>query len=99
MKAYATVMISLMLVFVLASATQASTTITGCTIKSIDQGAQRLTVDTLDGQTYSLHVAHTEQIAGVTVGDRVTIELDAQERIVKIVKISSGLEVSPPPSS
>jgi hypothetical protein len=62
-------------------------TLTSCTIEAVDSGAQRLTIQALTGETWTLSVANPDLIKGMNKGDRVSVELDPDERIVKIVKI------------
>jgi len=45
----------------------------------------------------SLPVANAEVIKGLTKGDRVSLELDVQGRVMKIVKTAPDLKIAPEP--
>jgi hypothetical protein len=81
------------LIFPLAVAS--ATTFTSCTVEGIDEAGQRLTIHTLKGDTWTIPVAHIDLLKGIHAGDRVTVEVDPAERIIKIVKLVSNLETLP----
>lgn len=93
MKTSATAMImTLCLCFVVGATvvtSEAATNFNGSTVIGIDQ--RSITFKTREGQTWTLTLADpsvlkNEQIAK---GDQVSIEIDMDDRITKIVKISS----------
>lgn len=74
----------------------AATTLTGSTVEAIDQTGLSITVKTAGGrETLSMPVASREIMKGVTVGDQVSLELDLQGRVVKIVKLSPATNKAP----
>ncbi len=76
----------------------AATTPTGSSVESIDSTGLNITVQTVgDGNTLSMPVVSPEVIKGVTVGDRVSLELDAQGRVVKILKLTPPPKEAPEP--
>lgn len=76
----------------------AATTLTGSMIEEIDSDGLKITVQVArGGERLSIPVANAEVIQGVRVGDRVSLELDPQGRVVKIVKITPNLKEAPEP--
>ena len=76
----------------------AETTLTGSTIEAVDSTGLNITVKTAGGgDKLSLPVANPEIMKGVTVGDRVTLELDLEGRVVKILKLTPTSKESPEP--
>ncbi|MBA5865126.1 MAG: hypothetical protein GDA67_00345 [Nitrospira sp. CR1.3] len=74
----------------------AATTLTGSLVEAIDSTGLSITVKTAgDGETLSMPVASPEIMKGVTVGDQVSLELDLQGRVVKIVKLSPASKKAP----
>ena len=74
----------------------AATVYGGSKIVGIDQGQRTITFKTKEGQTWTLPVADPNVLDHqIAKGDDVTIELDLNDRIIKVVKIS---EVPPAPS-
>jgi hypothetical protein len=71
----------------------------GGTIEGIDSAGLQLTIQTDQGQKESLKVANAEVMKRVTKGDRVSVELDEQGRVMKIVKIPSDPVSAPEPKS
>lgn len=74
----------------------AATVFGGSKIMGVDQAQRTITFKTKEGQTWTLpladpNVLNHQQIAN---GDDVTIELDLNDRITKVVKLS---EVAPTP--
>jgi hypothetical protein len=67
----------------------AATTLTGNTVESIDSTGLNITVQTAgDGDKLSMPVVNSEVMKGVTVGEHVSLELDGQGRVVKIIKLA-----------
>lgn len=65
----------------------AATTVTGSTVESIDSTGLSITVQTPgDGDKLSMPVVSPEVMKGVTVGEHVSLELDVEGRVVKIIK-------------
>ena len=94
MKTFAITMISV-LIFIGAvdpfslSELQAATTLSGSTVESIDSAGLNITVQTAgDGGKLSMPVVSPEVMKGVTVGEHVSLELDVQGRVVKIIKLA-----------
>ena len=94
MKTFAITMISV-LIFIGAvgqislSELLAATTLTGSTVESIDSTGLNITVQTAgDGDKLSMPVVSPEVMQGVTVGEHVSLELDVQGRVVKIIKLA-----------
>lgn len=92
----------LFLIGAMTAATQsqsvAATTLTGSMIEEIDSDGLKITVQIAGGgERLSIPVANAEVIKGVTVGDRVNLELDPQGKVVKIVKITPKLREAPEP--
>ncbi|HKW86627.1 MAG TPA: hypothetical protein VJM82_06135 [Nitrospiraceae bacterium] len=75
----------------------AVTTFIGSTIEEIDSAGLKVTVKTDQGESLSLSVANAEVMKGLTKGDRVSLELDVQGRVRKIVKIAPDLKIAPEP--
>lgn len=75
----------------------ASTTLIGSTIEEIDVAGLKVTIKTDQGESLSLSVANAEVMKGLTKGDRVSLELDVQGRVMKIVKITPDLKFAPEP--
>ena len=94
MKTFAITMISV-LIFIGAvgqislSELLAATTLTGSTVESIDSTGLNITVQTAgDKDKLSMPVVSPEVMQGVTVGEHVSLELDVQGRVVKIIKLA-----------
>ena len=67
----------------------AATTLTDSKVESIDSTGLTITVQTArDGDKLSIPVVSPEVVAGVTAGEQVSLELDVQGRVVKILKLA-----------
>ena len=68
----------------------ATTTFGGSRIIAIDQDQKTITFKTKEGQTWTLPVADSKLLSKqqVTKDDSVTIELDFDDRIIDVVKLS-----------
>ena len=93
MKTFAMIMLSV-LIFIGAvgpislSELLAATTVTGSRVESIDSTGLNITVQTPGyGGKLSMPVVSLEVMKGVTVGEHVSLELDVQGRVVKIIKL------------
>lgn len=76
----------------------AETTLTGSIIETVDSTGLNITVKTAGaGDKMSFPVVSPEIMKGVTVGDRVTLELDLDGRVVKILKLTPTSTESPEP--
>lgn len=71
----------------------------GGTIEEIDHAALRVTIQTDMGQKESLPVADAEVITGLAKGDRVSVEMDEQGKVMKIVKLAPDRKGAPEPGS
>lgn len=87
-----------LLFFVTATVTtsDATTTFGGSRIVAIDEAQKTITFKTKEGQTWTLPVADSKLLNQKQVGkdDPVTIEIDLNDRIIDVVKLS---EVPTPP--
>ena len=74
----------------------AATTFGGSKIVGVDQSQRTITFKTKEGQTWTLPVADPNVLnqQSIAKGDDVTIEIDLNDRITKVVKLS---EVAPAP--
>lgn len=95
MKTFAMTMISVVIFIgavgpISLSELLAATTLIGSTVESIDSTGLKITVQTAggDGDKLSMPVVSPEVMKGVTVGEHVSLELDVQGRVVKIIKIA-----------
>ena len=87
--------LALLLMFVCATVTttsHATTTFGGSRILAIDQGQKTITFKTKDGQTWTLPVADAKLLNQPQVGkdDSVTIELNLNDQIIDVVKVSEA---------
>jgi hypothetical protein len=94
-----TLILTLCLLFsVIATVTtsDATTIFGGSRIIAIDQDQRTITFKTKEGQTWTLPVTDPDLLnqPPVTNGDQVTIEIDLNDRISKVVKLS---DVPTPP--
>jgi Cu/Ag efflux protein CusF len=78
---------------------QAASTFIGSTIMEIQPDGHKVTIRTIQGEKYSLDVADPEAIKGVKQGDQVSLELDPQDRVHKIVKMGEPTGTPPKKSS
>jgi len=76
---------------------EAATTFTGSTVVSLDQAKRTVTFQTKEGDTWTLPVSDPNLLNKdqVAKGDRVSIEIDLNDRISKITKLS---QPAPSPS-
>jgi hypothetical protein len=68
----------------------AASTFIGTTILEVGSDGRQVTIRTTQGESWSLNVADPELLKGVKKGDQVSLELDAQDRVSKIVKTVPG---------
>ena len=61
-------------------------TFTNSVIEQVDPGKNKLTFKTLEGQTWSLDVRNADLLKGLEKGDRVSLELDSEDRIKNVVR-------------
>jgi hypothetical protein len=68
----------------------ATTTFGASTIIGIDHAQRTITFKTKEGQTWTLQVADPNVLKkeSVAKGDKVSIEIDLNDRITKIIKLS-----------
>lgn len=73
-----------------AATSDATTTFGGSRILAIDEEQKTITFKTKDGQTWTLPVADTKLLSKQPAGkdDPVRIELDLDDRIIDVVKLS-----------
>jgi Cu/Ag efflux protein CusF len=71
----------------------------GGTIEEIDHAALRVTIQTEMGQKESLPVTDAKVITGLSKGDRVSVEMDEQGKVMKIVKLAPDRKGAPEPGS
>jgi hypothetical protein len=67
-----------------------ATTFTRSTVLSVDQASKTVTFRTQTGQTWTLPVAHPDLLKDkpLATGDQVSIDLDLDDRITEIAKLS-----------
>jgi len=70
-------------------------TFTGSTIERIDPANHQVTFRTLEGQSWSLQVTKEDLLRGLQPGDRVSLELDANDRVKNIVRADQGAQPTP----
>ena len=61
-------------------------TFTNSVVEQVDPGTKKLTFKTLEGQTWSLDVHNSDLLKGLQKGDRVSLELDSDDRIKNVVR-------------
>jgi hypothetical protein len=94
MKTYKTFAIMIVCALCLVGTTiltsEAATTFIGSTILGIDQTQRTITFQTREGQSWTLPVADPNILKKeqITNGEQVSIEIDLDERITKIIKLS-----------
>jgi len=73
---------------VLAFAANPARTYTGTTVENVDDSKQTVSIKTKEGQSWTLHVADPELLKkhNVQKGDRVSVEVDTNNNIIKIAK-------------
>jgi hypothetical protein len=76
----------------------AATSFAGSRIMAIDQDQRTITFKTKDGQTWTLPVTEPEVLnrQQIAKGDQVTIEIDLNDRISNVVKVTE-VPTSPRP--
>jgi len=62
------------------------TTLTGATIEHVDQDTQKLGVRTQQGENWSLEVTNNDVLKDLHAGDRVSLELNSDDRVKNVVK-------------
>jgi hypothetical protein len=69
---------------------QAATTFIGSIVTAIDQTQRTITIHTKEGQSWTLPVADPDILKKerVSKGDQVSIEIDLNDRVTKIIKLS-----------
>ena len=81
---------------VIVATSDAATVFGGSKIVGIDQSQRTITFKTKEGQTWTLPVADPNVLDHqIAKGDDVTIELDLNDRITKVVKMSDVPPASP----
>jgi hypothetical protein len=75
---------------VLTGTGQAATTFIASTVTAIDQAQRTITIHTREGQSWTLPVADPDILKKerVSKGDQVSIEIDLNDRVTKIIKLS-----------
>ena len=68
----------------------ATTTFGGSSILAVDEGQKTITFKTKDGQTWTLPVVDSKLLTQAQAGkdDQVTIELNLNDQIIDVVKVS-----------
>jgi hypothetical protein len=83
-------------VSVLVTTAQAATVFGGSKIVGVDQDQRTITFRTKEGQTWTLQVADPNVMKKqIAKGDDVTIEIDLNDRITKVVKLSEPAPAPP----
>ena len=71
-------------------------TFTNSVIEQVDPGTKKLTFRTVEGQSWSLDVNNADLLKGLEKGDRVSLELDSEDRIKNVVRGEAYGEKSAP---
>src|SRR5712691_8444186 len=71
----------------------------GGTIEDVDPAGLKITITTDMGKKVSFPVSNPEVIRGLTKGDQVSVELDEQGKVLKVVKNNSAPKPAPEPRS
>jgi hypothetical protein len=66
-----------------------STTFTKVSVQAVDPSSHRLTFRTLEGQVWTLTAASPDLLKDLHTGDICSLEIDSDDRVVKIVKAGS----------
>lgn len=66
------------------------TTLTGATIENIDKESQKLGVRTQQGENWSLEVTNHDLLTDLHTGDRVSLELNSEDRVKNVIKTDVG---------
>lgn len=66
------------------------TTLTGATVEKVDQQSQTLGVRTQQGENWSLEVTNNDLLKDLHEGDRVSLELNSDDRVKNVIKTESG---------
>lgn len=75
-----------------------ATTLTGSRVEAIDSEGLKITVQVAGGgDKLVMPVISPEVMKGVAVGDKVSLELDVQGRVVKIIQITPAQKEAPEP--
>ncbi len=62
------------------------TTLTGATVENVDQQAQKLGIRTQQGENWSLEVTNNDLLKDLHQGDRVSLELNSEDRVKNVIK-------------
>ena len=62
------------------------TTLTGATVEKVDQQSQKLGVRTQQGENWSLEVTNNDLLNDLHEGDRVSLELNSDDRGKNVIK-------------
>jgi hypothetical protein len=71
-------------------------TFTNSVIEQVDPGTKKLTFKTVEGQSWSLDVNNADLLKGLEKGDRVSLELDSEDRIKNVVRGEANGEKNAP---
>ena len=71
--------------------TIASTAYTQVSVEAVDMAVPSLTFRTSEGQVWTLPAASADLLKGLQKGDTCSLEIDMQDRVIKIVKAGSML--------
>jgi FKBP-type peptidyl-prolyl cis-trans isomerase 2 len=66
------------------------TTLTGATVENVDQQSQKLGVRTQQGENWSLEVTNNDLLKDLHEGDRVSLELNSDDRVKNVIKTEGG---------
>lgn len=62
------------------------TTLTGATVENVDQQSKKLGVRTQQGENWSLEVTNNDLLKDLHQGDRVSLELNSDDRVKNVIK-------------
>ena len=90
-------MFCLLFSFSMITSADAATVFGGSRIVGIDQAQRTITFKTKDGQTWTLPVVDPNVLKQQPIanGDQVTIEIDLDDRITKVLKLSDVSSPAP----
>jgi hypothetical protein len=79
---------------------EAATTFAGTTVEAVDLSKQTLSFKTREGMSWTLHVSNPDLLKKeqLAKGEQVTLEVDTNDNVIKITKLSSISTPAPDPN-
>ena len=75
--------------FVEPTTSLASVAYTRVSVEAVDTAAPSLTFKTTEGQAWTLPAVSADLVKGLQRGDTCSVEIDLENRVIKIVKVES----------